>query len=173
MSDQVASCPSYGATSYTGFLPRYKPSKLGQYNTAGKLVSLNWELQLQDNPKSCFSLARRLQLLPLLLTHSPRARWTESLPSEFSTKGIFPTQVLAKQEVWGGEMHFNSFIFFLNIIEPSRFFSRNRNIKKLYFITNGKLRVLKKSLLFTNNTGQCPNKQHKNNLQSHEVVYWH
>lgn len=35
-------------------------------------------------------------------------------------------------------------LFFLNIIEPSRFFSRNRNIKKLYFITNGKLRVLKK-----------------------------
>jgi len=36
-------------------------------------------------------------------------------------------------------------LFFLNIIEPSRIFSRNRNIKKLYFITNGKLRVLKKA----------------------------
>lgn len=69
-------------------------------------------------------------------------------------------------------MHFKYFIFFLNIIEPSRFFfPETETLKKLYFITNGKLRVLKKSLLFTNNTGQRPNKQHKNNLQSHEVVY--
>lgn len=68
-------------------------------------------------------------------------------------------------------MHFKYFIFLKYNRTFQIFFPETETLKKLYFITNGKLRVLKKSLLFTNNTGQYPNKQHKNNLQSHEVVY--
>lgn len=76
MSDQVASCSNYRAVSYTSFLALYSLLEVSHLNWATRIrqasqSGYNWELQLQDNSKSCFSLVIKIQLLPLLLTRSP------------------------------------------------------------------------------------------------------
>lgn len=69
---------------------------------------------------------------------------------------------------WGRGNFFNILLYFLKY--PFWNFQK-QNIKKIiYFITNGKLRVLQISYLQTR-LGRTPKQTNMNNLQRHEAVY--